>query len=143
SGNRWRPREPKKALATLEERLATISILDLNDCLTLDQALRVNAGDLAAEIEERRIAEADIQIVAGSQQHDDVVRDLIKAARHQIVISSPYVSERGLGKLREALSSRMGEGVRVFIMWGLASVDADEGHLSLSNETRDIINGLQ
>ena len=142
SGNRWRPREPKRALALLQKRLSEVSTVSLSDCISLDQELRVEAGDLAAEIEERRIAEASVRIVAGSEEHDEIVQHLIKNARHQIVISSPYVSERGLARLRHTLSERMGEGVRVFMIWGLANVDATEAHLSLSTQARDIINGF-
>lgn len=76
-------------------------------------------GQIAAYAESRAAREMEVDVVAGSDQHHQVVVDLIQRAEHQVAIGVPWVSAKGLEALRKPLFNAAERGVQIVFVWGI------------------------
>ncbi len=80
-------------------------------------------GQIAAYAESRVAREMAVDVVAGGDQHHQVVVDLIRRAEHQVAIAVPWVSAKGLEACRKPLFDAVERGVQIVFIWGI------DGHL--------------
>ncbi|MBT2234424.1 hypothetical protein [Nonomuraea sp. NEAU-A123] len=78
-----------------------------------DQARRLDTlYDVRASMQVR------CRVLSDVTSHTECVRDLIGAAKRQIVVVTPIVEYRQLHSLVDALRKRLAQGVRLVLVWG-------------------------
>jgi phosphatidylserine/phosphatidylglycerophosphate/cardiolipin synthase-like enzyme len=78
---------------------------------------------LKSRIRVARERAAQMRVVVDGD-HDAAVDELIRSARHQLVIAVPRINEGGLNRITPAIEHALGRGVQVVILWGLG-MDAE------------------
>jgi phosphatidylserine/phosphatidylglycerophosphate/cardiolipin synthase-like enzyme len=61
----------------------------------------------------------EIEILAGVQAQTERIRQLIGAAREQIVLACPFVSYEATWRFRHDIEAALGNGIRVFLLFGI------------------------
>ena len=84
------------------------------------QARLVHAREeMLAYLAARESRSANVDLVVGSDEIVDRIRDIILAAQRQIVLVCPQGSGNGLAQFRDALTHVLHErNVQVFVLWG-------------------------
>ena len=76
-------------------------------------------GQISAYAGSRAAREMEVDLISGSDQHHQVVVDLIQRAEHQVAIGVPWVSAKGLEALRKPLFNAVERGVQIVFVWGI------------------------
>lgn len=77
---------------------------------------------------ERLDSDVTIEVVTGRLAHERKAEEMVDATERQLVIASPWVGGRALGRLLPALRRALEREVDVYLLWGidrLATMDAD------------------
>jgi phosphatidylserine/phosphatidylglycerophosphate/cardiolipin synthase-like enzyme len=76
-------------------------------------------NQVAAYAQTRSANEMEVRIVSTTEQHWEVITDLINRAQRQVVIAVPWIRAKGLESARAPLLSALGRGVQVVLVWGI------------------------
>jgi phosphatidylserine/phosphatidylglycerophosphate/cardiolipin synthase-like enzyme len=79
------------------------------------------AHDIEAYTNALGLAEMNVTVIASGEQHIAAVNEMLRGARRQVVIAVPWVKQRGVLDIRDALIAAVGGGVQVTLLWGIAS----------------------
>lgn len=115
-----------------------------NGLTTLDPSLHTQRQEqldaIANEFEEwlteRHHAEVAVETIMRSGEHSEVVTDLIRNARRQILLVCPWLSYDAVSRLRSIVEDALGRGVQVFLLWGIRPDD------ELDQKVRNILVAL-
>nr|UUL70758.1 hypothetical protein [Vitiosangium cumulatum] len=112
-----------EVLTRMEAKLKDVEDLDLSLLPQRHQQLCEFADVVEEWCLARRDAEANLQLVLGHDQHEEVLRSLINDARRQLVLCCPWVDYEALQPLVAPLRDALERGVQVFLLWGIKADD--------------------
>ncbi|MFE0805920.1 hypothetical protein ACFW34_00285 [Streptomyces sp. NPDC058848] len=111
------PPTAPKALDRLARRVAQAPDIPAGQRRAWHQELADDARQLDGLLRSRVEREIEVRLVDTADQAR-TLDDLVREARHQLVVVSPWIRYRALGRHLEALNAAVKRGVTLVLVWG-------------------------
>lgn len=116
-----RPLPLDTLLTNLSERIAALPSTEVSQAALKHNELTSSVRQVEGRLDQLERAYADVVLVNKMEGQDWVLRQLIAACRHQLVISAPEILYRRLNPLLKDLRSALDDNkVRLVVLWGRA-----------------------
>ena len=96
------------------------------------------AGEIDRYTEALALTEMNVEVLSTSEQHRQAIVGLLERAERQVVIAVPWVRQKGVLAIRDALITAVGGGLQVTLLWGIDSAKRD-----LTPEVLDVLDSIK
>ncbi|WP_238011221.1 hypothetical protein KZZ52_57285 [Dactylosporangium sp. AC04546] len=97
------------------------------------------ASDILGYVRAVALTEMDVEVVTSITEHREAIFGMLRRAAKQVVISVPWVSQRGMEPFRDALIRAVERGVEITVLWGIGAAEEplDPTVLSMFDEIHE------